>query len=183
MADQGSIAFDPRGFSSALVALRAPIIQAIGAATWPGPFPGGCFVALRAPIILYRGASALFGLQDRQWPGGRDNAEGSPTTPCLRITGGGVIRIRIPVDAGSRSISVKAREISNVVPRPLLRVCENGEIGLLAALEATAPAGTGWVTVGPLTFTASAKGGVAIDLVSFGQSWEGECRWDSLSIT
>lgn len=64
----------------------------------------------------------------------------------------------------------------------MIRICENREIGLLLPVEATAPAGTGWVTVGPAVFTATAKGGVVVELVSFGKSWEGDCRWDSLAV-
>lgn len=124
----------------------------------------------------------LLGVQDRLWGGGRDEADGDPASPSLRVVGGGVFRFRIPVDSGQRSISVKCKEVSTLVPRPILRVCENGEIGLVASVEAVAPAGTGWITVGPATFAATAKGGVVIELVSFSLSWEGECHWDSLTV-
>ena len=208
MADQGTIGREANGFSSVLVALRAPIfqtnglasnpaallstivvalraplIQTNGAASWPMANLATQRVALRAPLFLYRGAVTLFGIQDRQWPGGRDESDGSPASPCLRVLGGGVFRFRIPVDAGVRSISVKCREASTLAPRPVLRICENAEIGLLAPIEATAPAGTGWVTVGPVTFSASVKGGVVVELVSFGLSWEGDCRWDSFGLS
>ncbi len=182
MADQGSIATLPGEIYSTLVALRAPLFQASGQAVWHDDRLASTRVALRAPAFIFRGASVLVGVQDRLWGGGRDETEGNPASPSLRVAGGGVFRFRIPIDSGQRSVSVKCKETSALAPRPVLRICENGEVGLLAAVEAVAPAGSGWVTVGPATFTATAKGGVVIELVSFSLSWEGECYWDSLTV-
>jgi len=180
MPDQGAIAKLPGTMAVVVVALRAPIFSGSGTALWADHRFASTLVAQRAPLFLFRGATMLVGVQDQLWPGGRDDLEGSPTPPSLRVVGGGVMRFRLPVDAGVRTLSVKCRETSSLVARPTLRVRANVEIGLQADLEAVAPSGSGWVTVGPLTFTASTKGGVAIELLSFAASWEGECQWDNL---
>lgn len=183
MADQGAIAELPGTIALTIVALRAPLFAANGSVIWADHRLTSINAALRAPAFLFRGATMLLGVQERLWPGGRDDLEGSPTPPSLRVVGGGVMHFRLPVDTGVRALSVKCRETSTLVPRPVLRVRSNVEVGLQVDLEATAPSGVDWVTVGPLTFTASAKGGIAIELLSFSASWEGECHWDNLLLT
>lgn len=119
---------------------------------------------------------------DRLYLGGRDDEEGEPDPPCIRIRLGGSLRFRIPVDAGMRRVSVKCWEASSLPERPRLVIHPNSEIGLNETLSAQAPAGAGWVTVGPLSFTASQKGGVAIELISYRGTTEWDCRWDNLEI-
>ena len=119
MADQGAIAKQPGATYSTYVALRAPLIAGSGLAVWADSRLASTRVALRAPAFLFRGATILVGVQDRLWGGGRDDTEGSPASPSLRVAGGGVFRFRIPIDSGQRSISVKCKETSSLVPRPV----------------------------------------------------------------
>src|SRR5690606_2428061 len=135
--------------------------------------------------VIYRGLRVV-GVgdtnSDRLYLGGRDNTDGEPDAPCIRIRLGGSLRFRCPVDSGTRRISVKARERSSQPERPRMVVHANNEIGLNSALTAQAPPGTGWVTIGSVTFTASQKGGVVVELISYRSTTEGDCQWDNLVI-
>jgi|GEM_PF-2230628 len=112
----------------------------------------------------------------------RDDSEGSSAPPSLYLPKGGRIRLRIPIAAGSRAVTVKARQPSAGLPRPTARILTNAAIGLNADLTAAAPAGTGWVSIGPLTFNATANGGVEVELFA---PWSGGisgCWFDALTV-
>ena len=72
---------------------------------------------------------------------------------------------------------------SILIARPTLTVRANPAIGVNADVTATAPAGTGWVTIGPLTFTASASGGIVIELFAPWDGGESGTWFDSISVT
>ena len=114
---------------------------------------------------------------------GRDDTEGSAAAPSLYLPKGGVIRLRIPVAAGSRSVTIKAKQLSATLPRPSARLVANADIGLNADLSGSAPAGSDWVVIGPLAFTATLKGGVMIELFAPWSGGESGCWFDSLTVT
>lgn len=114
---------------------------------------------------------------------GRDDIEGSAAATSLYLPKGGVIRLRIPIAAGSRSVTIKAKQPSVTLPRPSARLVANADIGLNADLSGSAPAGSDWVTIGPLMFTATAKGGVMIELFAPWSGGESGCWFDSLTVT
>lgn len=111
----------------------------------------------------------------------RADDEGASGAPCLKMTRGSRIRLRIPVAIGARTISVKVKQDSPSTPLPKLLVKANPEIGVNADLEATAGAGSGWKTVGPIAFTATQNGGVLIELVS-SFIGVGACYWDDIVV-
>lgn len=57
------------------------------------------------------------------------------------------------------------------------------DIGLNADLSGSAPERSDWVVIGPLNFTATAKGGVMIGLFAPWSGGESGCRFDSLAVT
>ena len=76
------------------------------------------------------------------------------------------MRFRLAVDAGDRSVTLSVKQPLSAQPRPQLIVHANPDIGLAASVSGTAPAGDGWVTLGPVAFTATAAGGVWVELVN-----------------
>lgn len=115
---------------------------------------------------------------------GRDDTEGRTSPPSFRMSNGGSLRFRLAVTAaGLRSISVWAKQPDATLPRPVLWVLRNDAVGLLADLTTTASAGAGWVQLGPVTFTATATGGVVVELNSYSIGHVAECYWDDLAIT
>lgn len=187
MADHGAIA---RGYESfphiARLSTRWPVvISAVVAAAYDSGRDPRVQTACRSWPLIYRGLRVIGvgdSSSDRLYLGGRDNTDGEPDAPCIRILMGGSLRFRCPVDSGTRRISVKARESSLLPERPRLVVHANNEIGLNSDLTAQAPPGTDWVTIGPVIFTASQKGGVVVELISYRSTTEGDCQWDNLVI-
>ncbi len=111
----------------------------------------------------------------------RADDEGASGAPCLKMTRGSRLRLRVPVAQGARAISVKVKQDTPATPLPKLIVKANPEIGLAADLEATAPAGSGWKTCGPVSFTSIQNGGVWIELAaSF--IGVGACYWDDITV-
>ncbi len=91
---------------------------------------------------------------------GRDDVEGDPDSHCLHVLLGGAFRFRIPIDEGTRRVKIRCKDESTKLQRPELIIHENAEIGLLQELRVGAQVGSGWVTIGPITFTATKRGGV-----------------------
>lgn len=110
---------------------------------------------------------------------GRDDSVGYPSGPSLSMPRGGTLRIRVPVDAGARGISIAVLQPSTTLPRPSITIRANPAVGLYSDLQASAPAGSGWVTIGPLAWTATAAGGVWIDLVAPFSGGESGTWWDN----
>ena len=157
MSDQGAIGTLRDGVACLLLAT-------------PGQFP------------VIRRTLRLLGVETLHLDAGRENVDGDPSAPCMRVIRGGTVRFRFPVSAGNRRLSVRARELSTQVARPELVIKANPEIGLNADMRASAPAGTDWVVVGPLEFAAVAVGGIVVELRSYGMASEGDCRWDTFAL-
>lgn len=90
--------------------------------------------------------------------------DGSPSAPCLQLSIPGFWRFRWSVKPGDRTIRVSARQAANLAPRPSMVVTANPSAGIPTDLTATAASSTGWVTIGPITFTATAAGVVWVEL-------------------
>ena len=153
----------------------------------PGPLVPTMSVQLQQvyPVAL-RGVRTLSGEPSADFlalDAGRDDTEGSASAPSLYLPRGGVISLRIPIAAGGRTLTIKAKQPSTTLLRPSVRLLRNAAIGLNADVSASAPAGSDWVTIGPLTFTATAKGGVMIELIAPWFGGESGCWFDSLTVT
>jgi hypothetical protein len=95
----------------------------------------------------------------------RSDTEGSPETPSLEITEPNFFRFRWGVRAGLQTISVRAKQVSNVTgKRPQLRIKADPRIGVNADITGDAGAGAGWVTIGPVNVTPSAEGVLWVEL-------------------
>ncbi len=112
---------------------------------------------------------------------GRDESEGHDEVPCICLGTLGCFRARVAVNAGSRSVSVYAKQPVTGQPRPRLVVRSNAEIGLAQDISQTAAAGTGWVKIGPITFATSQRGGVWVELWNPSVGWP--CWFDDLTVT
>lgn len=116
--------------------------------------------------------------------GGRDNVEGNPFQPSLRIEMRGRFRFRWVLAVGARTISINVKQAVNLSPRPSLVVKANPETGIMADVETFAASGTGWVTIGPVAISPSAQGALWVELRS---NYDGQsgipCYWDDLRTT
>lgn len=110
----------------------------------------------------------------------RDDTRGKTAVPSLRMTRAGRFEFLWPVEAGARSISVQALQVTPSTPRPQLIVKANPAVGLAADLVATASAGASWVTVGPVSFTAAAAGTLRVELWCLAPGTQVECWWDDV---
>ena len=114
---------------------------------------------------------------------GRDDAEGD-APPSIHFPRGGSIRLRLAVDSGERTLSVRCRQTQDPpVALPYIRILRNEEVGIMADLAQTAPAGEGWKTIGPLAFTVAEVGGIVLELVAPQEGYHGECWFDSVTLT
>ena len=108
--------------------------------------------------------------------------DGYPSPPCLALDIPGFWRFRWQLNVGSQSISIWAKQVSNVAGhRPTMMVKANKACGLNADVVATAGSSTGWIKLGPLTIVATAPGVVYVelrnnDVVTF----QSPCYWDNL---
>lgn len=99
--------------------------------------------------------------------GGLSVSAGNPA-PCLVIPSGSSWKTRRLIEVGSRSISVQVQQLGEwFTPHPpRLKVYCNTRIGMTGDLIATATVTNAWQTLGPLTFTAVADGGVTIEVIN-----------------
>lgn len=81
----------------------------------------------------------------------KSTTEGSPATPSLALTQAGNWRFRWVVRTGTRTISINVKQASNQTSRPSMVIKSNTSIGIDNDVSGSAPAGTDWVTIGPLT--------------------------------
>jgi hypothetical protein len=138
------------------------------------------FQGVRAPVLDDRTTGALQGIylggptsQDGAGTFGRNLQvgatqsldEGSPSsqTPSLKLDNLGFWRFRWSVAAGSRSVSVNAKQ-TNSSQRPSVVVKSNTAVGLNSDISGAAAAGNDWVTIGPVSFTATDVGMVWVEL-------------------
>jgi hypothetical protein len=113
--------------------------------------------------------------------GARENTDGDPIQPSLRQDKKGRHRLRWSVKAGARFIAVKVKQPTNLSPRPSVIIKANPEIGLPVDLSGTAPSGTDWVTIGPISVTPSARGAVWVELWNNVDGGGGApCYWDNI---
>ena len=94
----------------------------------------------------------------------KDTVEGSPTQPCLRMDIPGMWRFRWVVKSGARSVSVLAKQNSTGSSRPSVIVRKNTACGVLTDMSASAAAGAGWTTIGPITFSGTGSESVWVEL-------------------
>lgn len=121
----------------------------------------------KAGVSGYQKGLKFLGASADLWRTGirRENTEGNPTPPCLAIDQPNVRRFRWGVLAGTRTISIDTKQVSNVTgKRPRIIVKANPEIGVNADVVGDAGAGTGWTTVGPLTVTPTSDGVLWVEL-------------------
>lgn len=116
--------------------------------------------------------------------GGKDVLQGNPQ-PSLRIDNRGRWRLHWTVPAGTRTIQIDCLQAVNVSPYPTLIVKANPAVGLNSDQVATAPAGAGWKTIGPLSINISSPGGVWVELHNNYLSVAGgaPCYFDNVVVT
>lgn len=109
--------------------------------------------------------------------------DGDPTAPSLVLSGryARSKRLRLPVRAGAGTLTCKVRQDTPLNPRPSIAILENSELGI-AFQEATAPSGPGWVTIGPMSFTSSADGGIEVELRAGYTGVLADTEFDSLRV-
>jgi hypothetical protein len=92
--------------------------------------------------------------------------EGSPNPPCLEIPYPSMWRFKWTVKAGDRSISIKCKQSTNSSSslRPSMVIKSNSLVGLMNDISGSAPSGTDWVTIGPVSFTPTANGCMSVEL-------------------
>jgi hypothetical protein len=95
----------------------------------------------------------------------RSLSEGSPSASSLKLDEPIMWRFRWSVTAGTRTISVRAKQsVTTVSQRPTMTVKANSNIGVNSDLPATASISSDWVTIGPISFLATAAGVVWVEL-------------------
>lgn len=94
----------------------------------------------------------------------QSNTEGTPATPSLLIGQPGQWRFRWAVKSGSQTISISVKQPSAVTPYPTMTVKANPAIGVNVDVVGTSAGGAGWLTIGPLTVTATGIGVVWVEL-------------------
>ena len=111
---------------------------------------------------------------------GCDLSDGYDSGPSLRLGTLGHFRLRLPVESGQLSVSVYAKQPVADQPRPRLVVRSNPEIGLAEDMAQTALGGNGWLKIGPITFVASQRGGVWLELWNPSNGWP--CWFDKIEV-
>jgi len=94
----------------------------------------------------------------------KNTNQGSPDAPSLELKYPGMWRFRWVVKPGSRSVSIKCKQVENLSPRPSMIVKANVNVGITTDLTSSAPSGTDWVTIGPITLTSTGTGVVWVEL-------------------
>jgi hypothetical protein len=114
----------------------------------------------------------------------RDNVEGN-LTPSLVMDQPAKLRFRWAVAAGARSISIQVKQAADAAPYPTLRIIANPDMGIFVDTVATAPAGAGWKTLGPVPIAVPVTGAMWVELENLynGAVPPSPCYWDNLSTT
>ena len=113
----------------------------------------------------------------------RDDVEGDEAPPSLRLDYNAAYRFRWGVKAGARTIKCKTKFAKNEAPRPSIVIKANPAVGLLADVEGFAPSGTGWQQISPIGFTATADGGVEVELRNNTLTSNNPCWFDTIETT
>jgi len=95
-----------------------------------------------------------FGVRPYVYGLSKDTTEGSPTSPCLRLEYPATFwRFRWVAKTGQRRIAVRVKQVKSFTgQRPTMIIRKNSMVGLTSDWIETAPAGTDWVTIGPVIF-------------------------------
>lgn len=96
---------------------------------------------------------------------GIDASVGSPG-PSLRLAGNSVFTVIVRVPAGERTIQCAAIQPTSTRARPVMRVKANPAIGLNSDLVVTGDNSASWNTLVTAAFTATANGGVRVELLN-----------------
>jgi hypothetical protein len=116
---------------------------------------------------------------------GRSLLDGNPGGAHI-VAAGGKLQARLPIVIGARVLSVQTYQpVQGSLLQPVyFRVFANPSVGLNADLVAasTIAASSGWETVGPLTFTATANGGVLVEIYNTGH-YSLDCFIDNLVLS
>ena len=91
-------------------------------------------------------------------------SEGSPSAPSIAFNYAGMWRFKWSVVAGTRTITIKCKQVSNQSPRPSMVITANPSIGVPLDIETFASSGIGWVDIGPVTITPTSTGMVFIQI-------------------
>jgi len=97
----------------------------------------------------------------------KNTISGSPSAPCLSLDIPGMWRFRWVVKPGIRSIYVNTKQVTTILTsslRPSIVVKANPDFGLIADVSASAATSQDWVTIGPLSFTATGTGATWVEL-------------------
>lgn len=154
-------------------------LGAIGSST------GGSQVAalVECPLMLRH---VQLGDADRMVFGARKEAvEGDPASPCVAVTGRyeRAWRLRLPVrTAGSHTLTCRVKQVDALAARPSIAILENPEQGI-AFQESVAPAGSDWVSVGPINFTTVSPCGVEVELRVGNSEYEATAYFDKLKVS
>jgi len=92
-------------------------------------------------------------------------------------------RFRWTVKAGARTISVDVKQPLNQSPRPKLTIAANPALGINADVSASAPDGTDWVTIGPVSISPTADGAVWVYLSNELVGVCSPCWFDKIAVT
>jgi hypothetical protein len=94
-----------------------------------------------------------------------DLVEGNTAPPSGAADVPGRIRFRWGVKSGARSVSIRAKQVSNIAgKRPRMIVRANPGIGVPADVTADAVAGVGWVDLGPIVVNPTSNGVLWVEL-------------------
>lgn len=139
----------------------------------------------QAPRVVLRGFSLSNTDLNLMSMGGRDNAQGDPAQPSLRMDARGVFRFRWAFASGARTVSVNVKQEANASPRPTLVVKANPAIGIAADVVETAGSSTNWITIGPAAINPSSNGATWVELHANydAQYRSAPCYWDHIETT
>jgi hypothetical protein len=114
------------------------------------------------------GPTSVTGGAQGGWPlqigVGRSDTEGFPSPPSILLEQPGVWRFRWQLNPGSQTISCYTKQEANSAPYPSMVVKANPSIGVNVDVSASAPSGTGWKKIGPITIVATSPGVVWVEL-------------------
>lgn len=112
---------------------------------------------------------------------GKQLVDGSPAAPSLVIRAAySFIVLRLPVLAGSRTLTVKTRQVKPATPRPKVVLRADGTV-VATGQSVTAPSGVGWVTA-TINFTALVDGAVDVELWNTTFAADTETFFDSVGV-
>lgn len=112
---------------------------------------------------------------------GKFEVDGASAPPSLVIRAPFTfIKLRIPVLVGTRTLSVKVRQVKPSSPRPKMVLRADGTV-VATPQSATAAAGSGWVPIS-ISFTALVDGAVDVELWNTTFAADTETFFDDLKV-